>query len=209
MKKRVIAIVVMVALVMSMVACGSTQAQPVQESTPAPKTETAVKPAEETKVETPAEEHTHPSDDELFAAATSEKSSEYVIDGVDFKEHEEYNTPYESIIEEQAEFDAERVFVVRDAYGKDDIEAILSNGDSLTCAGEGVYYFIFYSPKNVTKTVQVEQNMERFVGKVSEEEKIIARGYFDQTGDSIPVGIEITYEDGAEETFTIYVTKTK
>ena len=210
MKKRVIAIVVMVVLVMSMVACGSTQAQPVQESTPATKTETAAESAEETKEETPAEEHTHPSADELMEAAMAEtEKSSVVIDGIDFSSAKQHS--YEQIISEQAKYDTLKVFVVRDVYGEYEIETVLSDGDSLICDDAGTYQFIFYTPRTINKAVQEsERNMDGgFVTDFTTHENVAAYGFLTKQCDNIPVGITVRYEDGTEESITIYVTKTK
>lgn len=209
MKKRVIAIVVMVALVMSMVACGSTQAQPVQESTPATKTETAAKSAEETKAETPAEVSTHPSADELMEAAIAEtEKSSVVIDGIDFSSAK--LDSYEQIISEQAKYDTLKVFVVRDVYGEYEIETVLSDGDSLICDDAGTYEFIFYTPRTINKAVQEsERNMDAFAAEFTTYENLAASGFLTKQCDNIPIGITVRYEDGTEESITIYVTKTK
>lgn len=200
MKKKVIAIVVMVVLVMSLVACGST---------PASKTETAAESAEETKVETPAEEHTHPSAHELYEAAMADtEESSVVIDGIDFSSAKLHS--YEQIISEQAKYDTLKVFVVRDVYGEYEIETVLSDGDSLICDDAGTYEFIFYTPRTINKAVQEsERNMEGFVSEFTTYENVAASGCLTKQCDNIPIGITVRYEDGTEESITIYVTKTK
>ena len=115
MKKKVIAIVVMVALVMSIVACSSTQAQPVQESTPAPKTETAAKSVEETKVETPAVteepkvEEPEVKEEPVAEPVTEETPS--IIDGIDFTLYDGTQESLETIIKEQVTYDTLKAFV--------------------------------------------------------------------------------------------------
>ncbi len=200
MKKRVIAIVVMVVLVTSLVACSST---------PASKTETAAKSAEETKVETPAEVHTHPSDDELYEAAiAATEEPSVVIDGIDFSSAKQHS--YEQIISEQAKYDTLKVFVVRDVYGEYEIETVLSDGDSLICDDAGTYEFIFYTPRTINKAVQEsERNMEGYSFIFETYENLAASGLLTKKCDNIPIGITVRYEDGTEESITIYVTKTK
>lgn len=203
MKKKVIAIVVMVALVMSMVACGSTQAQPVQESTPAPKTETAVKPAEETKVETPVVAEEPKVEESEVKEEPAE--NENVVGGIDFTDNKKYGTPNIEIINKKANFDEPKVIVASNYAMLDEtVEAVLSSGESVTCDSQkGTYVFYYYVPKTVS---QIKRTDDGINDLLYEHKSVVAARICDKKCENTPYEITVTYEDGTEETITVYVT---
>ncbi len=220
MKKRVIAIVVMVALVMSMVACGSTQAQPVQESTPVPKTETAAKSAEETKVETPAvaeepkvETSTEAEvKEEPVAEATTEPAVEEnsdIIEGIDFSAFNKGEADdVDDIIREQAAFDSLKAVVIDD--DKHVVKGILSDGDSIVVnVGKDWYYIRYYAPKEVERLEKIGPHP--FADYSSLKSSVCVAQWDSivipiEKGENVPLGLKVKYEDGTEESLTLNAT---
>ena len=215
MKKRVIAIVVMVALVMSMVACGSTQAQPVQESTPATKTETAAEPAEETKVETPVvTEEPKAEESEVKEEPAAEVSVEPVeeesdiIDGIDFSSYNnegEYEN-LDAIIKEQ-NYDSLKAVVID---GEEQVvRNILSDGDSIVIEAREFCILRYYAPKEVSRLEQIGPGA---CADFSSDKEFSALAIWDsvtlplEKGENVPIGIKVTYADGSEETLELNAT---
>ncbi len=211
MKKRVIAIVVMVALVISMVACGSTQAQPVQESTPAPKAETAAEPAEETKVETPVvteEPKAEESEIKKEPAAESVEENSDIIDGIDFSSYNnegEYKK-LDAIIKEQ-NYDSLKAVVVD---GKEQVvRNILSDGDSIVIEAREFCILRYYAPKEVSRLEQIGPGA---CADFSSDKEFSALAIWDsvtlplEKGENVSIGIKVTYADGSEETLELNAT---
>lgn len=205
MKKKVIAIVVMVALVMSLVACNSTQAQPVQESTLAPKTETAAKSVEETKVETPAVTE-EPKAEEPAAESVEENSD--IIDGIDFASYnnEGKYENLDAIIKEQ-NYDSLKAVVVD---GEEQVvRNILSDGDSIVIEAREFCILRYYAPKEVSRLEQIGPGA---FGDVSSLKSSVAVAIWDsvtlplEKGENVSIGIKVTYADGTEETLELNAT---
>lgn len=205
MKKKVIAIVVMVALVMSMVACGSTQAQP-ETVAPAPKVEQSKEePVVEKEVEEPSSDPFAP--ENLFADMENDDNSN-VVDGIDYREF--YNgVPITRVITEQATYNTLKVIVTSGYGGKNEtVEMTLSDGDSLLMESEkGDYAMYYYSPKKVTHVEKLERNDEYLIDMSEDGGAVVAAGTITKKGENVPTGIKVTYEDGTEDSITIYVTK--
>ena len=214
MKKKVIAIVVMVALVMSLVACSSTQAQPVQESTPAPKTETAAKSVEETKVavteEPKAEE---PEIKEEHAAEASTETvvvdDTNIVSGIDCTA---YNQSQRTMIDlwdfvDSGDWDDFMVFV----DGDNGIEAVLVDGDTFKMEEGNKYSFVYYVPKPITSVNKVIEGYYPEFQYTFREHAVLhdTNDYSNlQKDESKSVEVDVVYEDGTEGAIHITLVKT-
>ena len=205
MKKRTM---VMMAIAMAFVltACGTEpQQQPVVTTTPAP-TVVEAKPTE-APVATEAPE---PTEEPTPTEAPAPTESEYMVDEHDFAEYYESDARIEDVVQTWND-DSARIVVV----GFKDVNAVLKDGDSFVMDESVGAYYSFYVivPK---KAVEATNGNEKFVNiidapvkEASNRDKLPYAFSIDdeETGTDVECPITITYEDGTEETITIYITK--
>ncbi len=107
-------------------------------------------------------------------------------------------------MQQQAKYDHLRIVVISDSKA----EAILADGDSIVQEEEnGNYNMFIYVPK---KIVSMEKIGGDEVYLVDSSYPSIAGLFFieyEVTGTDIEAGVNVTYEDGTQESITIYVTK--
>ena len=187
MKKRFFSIIIVLAMVVSLVACGKTQAQPETTTTPAP------------KVEEPKEEPAQPVVEETKEEPeTVAVENPYVIDGVDYTAY--YNGEFlTTIIEEKVEYDTLKVYIINEGQ----IYGIMSDGDTVEIEEKhDPYIFIYYSPKPVVKIETIGET-STFVESNKDYKKTIGQGYYYPGEKGNKVGIKVTYEDGTEDSIVI------
>ena len=205
MKKTTKFFTVMLAamLVMPMVAC-EPEADP---TTPAPTTEvTEVQPTEEPVVEPEVTEEPAPTEEVVEPEVTEEvvEDNPNVIDGIDFTEFNEGDASFFDIMENYPNNDNLKLIALSDKR----VEAILEDGDSIIQEKDnGEYTFFFYTSKDVKSVYKI--GGKDVSADIAEYPNI--RGYCfvkdEVTGTDIECGATVTYEDGTEESITIYVTK--
>ena len=212
MKQKLLAIVVITSLVMSMVACGSTQAQPVQESTSELKAEAKVSPAEEPNVETPSVtaepkvEEPKEKEESVTEPTTETTEISDIINGIDFSSFNSGESDLDTIIEEQVTYDT--LIVIWMDEKEHIVKGMLSDGDSLVVDWhKDTCRLRYYAPKDWER---VEQIGEGAFFPAMKSSKSVADwvSYVIplETGDNIPLGVNVTYKDGTEESLTLNAT---
>ena len=218
MNKRFFAILLTVIMVVCTAACGT--AQPTTQPAPAPaaevKPETTPAPevAEPEPTEAPKEEpevggetteepkEEAPEVEEVVEG--TEKDDLFVLNGTNYKgERIDRN-----LIEEYAEYDSLKAFVVSERDGI--LVDILSDGESFEETKEmGECYFFIYAPQKVSKQKNISGEGCMYLDEHLFDGKVTATCSFAimKTGKDVPFGIEVTYEDGTEDSITFYVTK--
>ncbi len=216
--KKMLVIMLAVIMALSTAACGTVQ--PTTQTTPAPAVE--VKPevtpevSESEPTEAPKEEpeatevvDETPEVTEEVAEETESNSDGFaskanpVIDDIDFSGFFDGNTMEGRIIKEQAKYDSLKIFAISDKK-----VYILSDGDKFSEGENDEYVYWYYGPKDVLSMEKVQENStfsddtSVYRGQVLATEEL-----YDIPGNDIPVGIHVKYEDGTEESITIYVTK--
>ena len=222
--KKLIGIVLAISLVMVVVACGSAGDDVQTEPVPTLESETVEAPVPEVSepkpTEAPMEEPEATEEVEETPEVTEEVAEEAdsdidivkvatednpVVDGIDFSEYYTSNQPVGYAMNEQAKYDTLKVFVASD---KDGIH-ILSDGDKFTQKDGCKYVYWYYGPKAPSSIEQTQKESDfydatsTFGGKVLAYEEL----HSGLTGEDMPVGIQVKYEDGTEDSITIYVTK--
>ena len=203
MMKKVLSMILAASTVLLTVACGQTQSQPEAVSAPEATVEEAVTETSKDPMELTPED---------FIPKDSEKDDTYVVGGIDFKAHYSYGKDIMQIIDEQADYDTLKANCCSN-YGKDEaVETVLSDGDSLEYDKEkGIYVIYYYAPKTVTSVEELggrpESYAESFHDQHDYNTKVVAGQTYKRTsGENLPIGITVTYEDGTEESITLYVT---
>jgi hypothetical protein len=192
----------------------------VEPTTQAP-TEVAVQPTEEavpTEEATPTEEVVAPTEE---VAAPTESTDPNVIDGIDFNKYYTGEVRLDAIMEEVT-LDSARVMVCEEIFtNKKRVEAILADGDKFTCQNDlpdqhiKFYRFAVYTPKKAIVTpITSEETVKFFMqNNWNDDAGNIHDGmyYFElptQPLDSeVELSFKVEYEDGSEETITVYITK--
>ena len=215
--KRILVVLLLTVMAMSMVGCEG-QTKPEVQNAPTEETVVETEVTEETVVEEPggAEETVveteAPEEPTEMPTEDGVEDNPNVIDGIDFTEfnkqyHEEKEGDYIyvwDVMHQQAKYDNLRIVVISDAKA----EAILADGDSIVQEEEnGSYNLFIYRPKKIV-------SMEKIGG---DEVELIETTYpsiagmleigYEVTGTDIEAGVKVTYEDGTQESITIYVTK--
>ncbi len=212
-KKLLVTLMLAAIMVMPLVACEGNVEPATPVATTAEVTE-APEPTEEV-VEPEVTEAPEPTEEPVVEPEpTEEPISEdpNIIDGIDFTEfnnqyHEEPDGDFIyvwDVMHQQAKYDNLRIVVISDAKA----EAILADGDSIVQEEEnGSYNLFIYRPKKIV-------SMEKIGG---DEVELIETTYpsiagmleigYEVTGTDIEAGVKVTYEDGTQESITIYVTK--
>lgn len=222
MKRRFFTAVFAVVMAISLAACGSSEVQQAQEDTDSPKTETVNESSDDSSTNSEnSEKHEGSLKDieaelarleEESAKEREEREKENTVDGINYREF--YNgVPITQVITEQATYDTLKV-IVTSGYGagagaQETVEMTLSDGDSLTMDSEkGIYALYYYAPQKVTHLEKVEPNKEYFFDMSDySDNKVVAAGTVKGKAENAPFGIKVTYEDGTEDSITIYVTK--
>ena len=133
----------------------------------------------------------------------------YIIDGINFGGFYNHTTAESiyDIIEEKADYDSLKVF----AFTKDGPLTILSDGDSLIQDEQNEdYIYTYYSPKPISDVKRIREGayVETFDRIYNLYPHVAAfEKTYDLKGDNVPMGVKVTYEDGTEDSITIYVTK--
>ena len=208
MKKRTMLMMAMMVMAFVLTACsnGQQQQQAVTTTTPAPTQVAEVKPTEApVATEAPA-----PTEEPTPTEAPTPTESQYMVDGYDFAEFYESGAKVEEIVQDWTD-DSVRVIVK--AWGKK-IIAVLEDGDSFVmeeAVGGSHFSFDMYVPRKANGvTTTVDKSFLR-LHKNDRENTEKLPFYFgiddDATGTDVECPITITYEDGTEETITIYITK--
>ena len=220
--KKMLVIMLAVIMALSTAACGTVQ--PTTQTTPAPAVEVKpeVTPAPEVSepepTEAPKEEpeatevvEETPEVTEEVAEETDSNSNGFaneenpVVDGIDFSEFFAETRMVGAIIMDQAKYDTLKVF----ACSEEDGVYVLSDGDKFTQKEGCRYVYYYYSPKD---PVAVERMLEEsdfsdvinlYKGKILAIEELDSSS----TGNEIPIGVNVKYKDGTEDSITIYVTK--
>lgn len=209
MKKRttMMAMVMVMAMAFVLTACSTgQQQQPTVTTTPAPTQVAEVKPTEApVATEAPA-----PTEEPTPTEAPTPTESQYMVDEHDFAEYYESDARIEEVVQTWTD-DSARIIVV----GFKDVNAVLKDGDSFVMDESVGAYYSFYVivPK---KAIEATTSNETFVNIIdapvkeegNRDKMPYAFGIDDkETGTNVECPITITYEDGTEETITIYITK--
>ena len=139
-----------------------------------------------------------------------------IVDGIDFSEAGSPGPYSMSLAALMYEWDYDEIKIV--VVGNRWVEAVLKNGDSyemsLEKAEDGETFYM-YAPKPV-KSISIA-NGERFIDinknlyTIAEEHRVKVPCNFriplTTTGTNVEVSITFKYEDGTDETITVYITK--
>ncbi len=222
--KKMLVIMLAVIMALSTAACGTVQ--PTTQTTPAPAVEVKpeVTPAPEVSepepTEAPKEESEATEVVEETPEVTEEASSDnpYVIDGIDFSAYYEKDGEFyhdgkldiiSEILYENANYDDTKVFVFGTKTG---LEGVLSDGDSYEMTKEaGTIYFWYYTPKTLINVAIKSGNERASFGTQPSEHSdrivVISRIAAEEQFEDLPQELLLTYDDGTEESVTIYVTQ--
>lgn len=169
-------------------------------------TDVAEPDEDETDVTVPDDETTP--DEDVADPEPVEEDDPNVIDGIDFTEFHNGNEALPKILSEQSDkLDTLEIIAVKDMH----VQAILHDGDYIT-QDDGNYSFYVCSPKAFTSITPIDSKQHCYEQKdlgITEESVVIYCvniGFADIVEDE-PCGVTVTFEDGTEETITIYVTK--
>ncbi|MBO6206716.1 MAG: hypothetical protein J6O73_07225 [Lachnospiraceae bacterium] len=174
-----------------------------------------LEPSEASEVPTEAPEATESikaTEEPTPTEAPTPTKSSYMVDGYDFAEFYESGASVDEVVQNWTE-DSVRVIVK--ARNKN-IEAVLKDGDSFVMdESVGAYYsFAIYVPKKAANaTTTADKSLMRiYKTELENAENREKMPYVfniddDITGTDLECPITITYEDGTEETITIYITK--
>lgn len=230
--KKLIGIILAMSMMIATVACGSgdasVQGEPENvpeveseteeahapevsepEPTEAPKEEPeATEVAEETPEVT--EEIAENTEDELSDLDFWMQGAPETVDGIDFSPYYNNEASFWDVVDENANYDEPKIFVV----SMRGVEMILSNGDSIKerLADKLSYTYRYYIPQKVVSSEAAnDDTLLAGTGAypIPETSKIAVVGCLKAsvTGKDIPVSVKFVYEDGSEETVTIYVTR--
>jgi len=142
-----------------------------------------------------------------------------IVDGIDFSEFVPYGKSLYAIMYEW-DYDEIRIVVAGDGDGVtvNGVKAVLKDGDSYEMSLEKARYgevFFMYAPKPV-KSISVADgegfiNLDKTVSLNKEAYKVKLPCDFSvppkTTGTNVEVSITFKYEDGTDETITVYITK--
>ena len=214
--KKMLVIMLAVIMALSTAACGTVQ--PTTQTTPAPAVEVKpeVTPAPEVSEPEPTEapkeepeatevvEETPEVTEEVAEDTEPEEENPFILNGVDY---EGKFIGMEEIYQ-FAEGDSLKAYVLN---GRGQLVAVLFDGDSFV-QEETVhdYSYIIYTPKIITKQKNIsgpectcEDWHDVHTGRIAARCEFMVL----KSGENVPFGIEVTYEDGTEEAITFYVTK--
>ena len=65
---------------------------------------------------------------------------------------------------------------------------------------------LVYSPKKIADVEQIDGN-QYFMDRWGIEKGVVVLIAYSDVGENVPLGVNVTYEDGTKESITIYVTK--
>lgn len=214
-KKLLVTIMLAAIMVMPLVACEGN----VEPATPVATAEVteAPEPTEEV-VEPEVTEETAPTEEVVEPEVTEEvvEDNPNVIDGIDFTDMYNKQAPLEDVIDKQAKYDTMRIFAVSGGH----VYAILQDGDYFTQDEEninnstfGYYSYFIYAPKKIVNIEKIGGNDISFYTQsdleIDSSSKVVGSCgvRYESTGTDLECGAKVTYEDGTEETITIFVTK--
>ena len=147
--------------------------------------------------------------EEKIETSVDEVSNPNIIDGIDFTS---FNLGSELIFEPMGkiEYDSLRWIVIANHK----VETILSDGNLFKQHEElGRYTFYLYSPKKVVSVtpgndITIVNKLDGGTfGNVHYDGLFMAEVEPNLVGKNLEIGVIVTYEDGMEDTLTIYVTK--
>ena len=214
-KKIIVTLILATVMVLLMVACeGSADT--------AGTTDPVEAIAEPTEEVVEATEVAEPTEEVEVTEVTEEPTPEVVennpdvIDGIDFTDYHNYENKLDETIDSQADYDSMRAIAITSHR----VYAILKDGDSFKEDEEtrqfedgGSYGFFVYAPKEIVDITFIGGENIHFISQsdLGCEKSSKIKGAFgipdEITGTDIECGAKVVYEDGSEETLTIYVTK--
>ncbi len=181
-------------------------------------TETLTETLETAEVTATPTEEAAPTEE---GVAPTESADPNVIDGLDFNKYYAGEESLEKAMK-NATYDSARVLALDTTFGsKRRVEAILADGDKFTCQNDlpdhslKIYDFAIYLPKDgkVTPTTSgdVIQGFGTHVKQDENGNSYNSMNYFylpaEPLDSELEVSFKIEYEDGGEETITVYLTK--
>ena len=228
--KKLVGIILAVSLVMATVACGAAESDVQTEPAPVVESETVEAPVPEVSEAEPTEAPKEEPEDTEAVEETPEVTEENAenpedelsdldfwmqgvpetVDGIDFTPWYNNEASFFDVVEEYADYEEPKIFVVSNRG----VEMILSNEASIKerLVDKMNYKYYYYLPKKVVSSETVSDDiLLAGAGEylIPETSKIAVVGglKLSVTGKNIPVSVKFVYEDGTEDTVTIYVTR--